>query len=287
MENENTLGEICAGIGGFSAGFEKAGWTTSWQIELDDVNRATLADRFPHARQCRDLRDWRSFGLARARCIAFGFPCQDVSVLGLARKDKSRTGLAGNRSGLFFPIMEIVESLRPDWLVLENVPGLLYSNDGADFQTVLTELAQRGYVGFWRVLDAQYFGIPQKRRRLFVVAGLGQRPSLDFLADAAAVESLPCSPLSSWIAKPGNSWAGFTLAAPNKYRKQNSRINISSELFVAEENGWDQMVDRQRASEIHGIPCGLDAANAEEAYAAGNAVPPPVARWIAEILNRS
>jgi DNA (cytosine-5)-methyltransferase 1 len=282
-----TLGEICAGIGGFSLGFEQAGWRSAWQIELDDVNRAVLADRFPDAKHYRDLRDWARFGLSPVHCIAAGFPCQDVSILGASRKDKSRTGLAGSRSGLFFEIMEIVGSLQPLWVVLENVPGLLFSNDHRDFQTVINELAKRNYVGHARVLDAQYFGIPQKRRRIFLVTGLGRQPSLDFLADAAAVESLPCSPGASWLAKPGDTWAGFTLAAPNKFKSQNSRINISSELFIAEENGWDQMVDRQRTSEIHGVPCGLDKANAEEAYAAGNAVPPPMAKWIAEILNKS
>lgn len=226
-------------------------------------------------------------GLGPVNAICAGFPCQDVSILGQARKDKSRTGLAGSRSGLIFPILDIVSALQPTWLVLENVTGLLFANDCRDIQTLISELAERNYMGFARVLDAQYFGIPQKRRRVFLVAGFGRYPNMEFLADAAAMESLPCSPNETWIAKPGDSWAGFTLAAPPKFKKQNSRINISSELFVAEEDGWHQMVERARASEIHGIPCGLDAANAEEAYAAGNAVPPPIARWIAEILNRS
>jgi DNA (cytosine-5)-methyltransferase 1 len=287
MTHEQTLGEICAGIGGFSSGFEQAGWTTKWQIELDDVNRAVLTDRFPAAKQFRDLRDSKYHYLSAVDCIAAGFPCQDLSVLAGARKDKSRTGLEGGRSGLIFPILEIVCALEPKWLVLENVPGLLYSKSGQDFQCLIGELAQRNYVGYARVLDSQYFGIPQKRRRVFMVCGLGRHPSMDFLADAATVESVPCSLGASGLAKSGDSWAGFTLAAPNKYRKQNSRINISSELLVAEEDGWNQMVERARATEIHGIPCGLDATNAEEAYAAGNAVPPPVARWIAEILNRS
>lgn len=286
-DDNKTIGEICAGIGGFSQGFEQAGWITRWQIEIDDVNRATLADRFPHARHCRDLRDWRSFDLPWVRTICAGFPCQDISQMGSTRLDKSRTGLAGSRSGLFFEIMEIVGAIQPQWLVLENVAGLLSSNDHRDIQIVITELAKRNYVGHARVLDAQYFGVPQKRRRLFLVAGLGRQPGLDFLADAASVESIPCSCHSSWLAKPADAWAGFTLQAPSKHRNQNSRINISSELFVAEENGWDQMVERARAIEIHGLPCGLDATNLEEAYAAGNAVPPPIAKWIAEILNRS
>jgi DNA (cytosine-5)-methyltransferase 1 len=259
---------------------------SQWQIELDDVNRAVLADRFPRARQHKDLRDWRSFNLGPVDCIAFGFPCQDISVMGNAKRDKSRSGLNGQRSGLFFAIMEIIDAVQPPWLVVENVPALLGSNDCEDIQAVITELAQRNYVGYARVLNSQYFGIPQKRRRLFLVAGLGRFPHMDFLADAGTMEALPCS-LTSIQAKPGDQWAGYTLTAPDKYRQCNSRTNLGSEVFVVEENGWGAMAERARAVEIHGLSRGLDETNTEEAYAAGNAVPPPVAKWIAEILNRS
>jgi DNA (cytosine-5)-methyltransferase 1 len=286
-DQNNTIGEICAGIGGFSVGFEQAGWKTVWQIEIDDINRAVLADRFPAARQCKDLRDWRSFKLPPVQCIAFGFPCQDISVSGNVRHDKTRSGLAGHRSGLFFEIMEIVRALRPPWLVIENVPGLLHSNDCRDFQAVIAELAQCGYVGFARVLDAQYFGVPQKRRRLFLVAGFGKAPSSEFMADAGTVESIPCSISPEQIARPADAWAGYTLMAPDKHKRQNSRISLGNELLVAHADGWDQMVERAREVEIYGFRCGLDATDAEQAYAAGNAVPPPIAKWIAGILNRS
>lgn len=274
MNHEKTIGEICAGIGGFSVGFESEGWTTKWQIELDDVNRAVLADRFPHARQLKDLRDWRSFNLSAVTCLAFGFPCQDISIMGNVARDQSRRGLAGSRSGLFYEIMEIVEEFQFPWLVIENVPALLHSNDCRDFQTVISELAKRGYVGFARVLDAQYFGIPQKRRRLFLVCGLGRYPSMDFMADAGTVESLPATSSTECIVRPADAWAGFTLTAPNKYERQNSRTSLGSELLIAQENGWDSMAERGRAVALHGLRSGLDATNAEEAYAAGNAVPP-------------
>ncbi|MEN6533069.1 MAG: DNA (cytosine-5-)-methyltransferase [Bryobacteraceae bacterium] len=287
MNHDRTLGTICTGIGGFDTGFEESGWKTAWQIELDDVNRAVLADRFPWARQYRNLLDWRSFALSPVACIAFGFPCQDISNMAAAKHDQSKRGLAGERSGLFFAIMEIVEALKPAWLVIENVPALLHSNDCQDFETVIRQLADRGYVGFWRVLDAQYFGIPQKRRRLLLVSGLGRHPSMDMLVDAGPVESLPASPGSNWVAKQADAWAGYTLTAPNKFNKCSSRINLGSELLVAEEDGWHSMVERAREVEIHGFRCGLDATNLEEAYAAGNAFPPPMAKWIAEILNRS
>lgn len=285
--DEFTFGEICAGIGGFGLGFTRAGWKGSWAIELDDVNRAVLADRFPDAQLHKNLCHWTQFirSLARVRAILFGFPCQDLSTMGLHRKS-GRAGLAGARSGLFFTIMDIVRVLQPTWLVIENVPGLLTSNGGKDFETVLKTLAECGYCGFFRVLDAQYFGVPQKRRRIFLVFGLGRFPSMDFLADAAPVEALSCA-LGSREERAGEAWAGYTLTAPDKGRKCNSRINFGSEVLVAESGGWHQMVERARAVELSGISQGLDETHLAEAYAAGNAVCPFIAEWIARLLIRS
>lgn len=95
-----------------------------------------------------------------------GFPCQDVSVAG------RRAGLAGARSGLFHEFARIAESLRPRWLLVENVPGLLSSNGGRDFGVVLGTLADLGYGLGWRILDSRFFGVPQRRRRVFVVGAL-------------------------------------------------------------------------------------------------------------------
>jgi DNA (cytosine-5)-methyltransferase 1 len=181
--------------------------------------------------------------------------------------------------------MEVVGALRPRWVVFENVANLLHSNAGRDLQTVVTAFAERGYLGSARVLDSAYFGVPPKRRRLFVVAGLGRRPPRRFLAHAGPMESLPCAGGSRWWGKPADAWAGYTLTAPDKHRGQSSRINLGNELLVAEEDGWGAMAERGREVELHGFPCGLDAPDTEEAYAAGNAVVPQIAQWLAELLN--
>jgi DNA (cytosine-5)-methyltransferase 1 len=97
-----------------------------------------------------------------------GFPCQDVSVAG------RRTGLAGARSGLFHEFARIAESLRPRWLLVENVPGLLSSNGGRDFGVVLGTLADIGYGVAWRIVDSRFFGVPQRRRRVFVLGALSE-----------------------------------------------------------------------------------------------------------------
>jgi DNA (cytosine-5)-methyltransferase 1 len=93
-----------------------------------------------------------------------GFPCQDLSVAG------QRKGFTGERSVLAFEFLRIAEAIKPRWLVFENVPGLLSSNKGLDFQRLLSEVAACGYGVGYRCLDARYFGVPQRRRRIFIVA---------------------------------------------------------------------------------------------------------------------
>ncbi len=265
-----TVGSLFAGIGGFDLGFERAGFQTAWQVEIDPVCRAVLADRFPHAEQHQDVRTCLP-ALSRVDVVVGGFPCQDVSAMG------KRRGLSGERTGLFFDAMRIVQAIQPRWLVLENVPGLLFSNNGRDFQTVLETLAECGYVGYWRVLDSRYFGVPTKRRRVFMVAGFRELPPVEFLGDAGTMARL------SGKTETGSAWADAhpTLLAGFA---DGTGIDISGANIVAVANSRHQMADRARMSEDYGLRRGLDAANAREVRAAGNAVCPQVAQWIAEKL---
>jgi DNA (cytosine-5)-methyltransferase 1 len=275
-----TLGSLFAGIGGFDLGFERAGWRTAWQVEINPINRAVLAHRFPHARRFEDVRAVGAKELRNVDCVTAGFPCQDISTSGYNRKDRSAVGLAGERSGLFFQVVRILREIQPAWVVLENVPALLFSNNCQDIETVIRSLAECGYVGFFRVLDAQYFGSPARRRRVFLVAGLGRYPPIDLLADAAPVEAIPSA--FDNIAQPrdADAWPGYTLQASNAA----ARIDFGCELFVAEQNRWGAMVERERTSRDSGVRAGLDAANLAEVFSAGNAVCPHVAEWIARHL---
>ena len=101
--------------------------------------------------------------------IAFGFPCQDIS-----NANPKGKGLKGERSSLFFECMRIVNILNPAWLLIENVPRLLSINEGRDFAIVLQTLFESGYGYAWRVLDSQYFGVAQRRRRVFIVGCFGR-----------------------------------------------------------------------------------------------------------------
>jgi DNA (cytosine-5)-methyltransferase 1 len=119
-----------------------------------------------------DVRDVNGADLTPVDLISFGSPCQDLSVAG------KRSGLEGNRSGLFFEAIRIIKEMRnatnnqyPKWAIWENVPGALTSNNGKDFGEVLDQMANIGALGIeWNILDAQWFGVPQRRRRVFVIA---------------------------------------------------------------------------------------------------------------------
>ena len=158
---------LFSGVGGLDMGFERAGIETVLQAERDPWCLEVLARHWPQTERVTDVRDVR--GVGGIDLIYGGFPCQDVSVAG------KRAGLGGERSGLWFEFHRVLSELRPRWAVIENVPGLLSSNDGRDFGVILDGLGELGYSVGWAVLDAQHFGVPQRRRRVFIVAGATSR----------------------------------------------------------------------------------------------------------------
>jgi DNA (cytosine-5)-methyltransferase 1 len=154
---------LFAGVGGFDLGFERAGMRCVAQVESDPNCRSVLARHWPDVIRRDDVRTSGNHNLPDAHVICGGFPCQDLSVAG------KRLGLAGDRSGLFYEMTRICNELRPAYIVWENVLGLLTSDDGRDFARVLMELERIGYSGAWTTLDAQFFGVAQRRRRVFGV----------------------------------------------------------------------------------------------------------------------
>jgi DNA (cytosine-5)-methyltransferase 1 len=164
--NKPTVGSLFSGIGGFDLGLERAGWDVKWQVEHNPYRQKVLARHWPDVERRTDIRTDTN-GLERVDLICGGFPCQDLSVAG------KRAGLAGERSALFFDFARLVSTVKPRWVLVENVPGLLNSNDGRDFAIVLNQLAARRYGLAWRVLDSQHFGVPQRRRRVYIVGHLG------------------------------------------------------------------------------------------------------------------
>lgn len=177
-----------AGIGGFDLGFEQGGMETVAQIEWDKNCNKVLATHWPGVPRWGDIREVDPADLPAADVICGGFPCQDLSVAGC------RAGLAGERSGLFYEFMRLVAGIRPDWVVIENVPGLLSSNGGRDMGAVVGTLGDIGYWWAYRSLDAQYFGVAQRRERVFIVGHLRSRTAASqvlFESESCAGDSAP------------------------------------------------------------------------------------------------
>ena len=170
------FGSLFSGIGGFDLGFERAGMQCAWQVEIDEPCCAVLNKHWPHVARYSDVR--RVENLEPVDLICGGFPCQDLSVAG------KRRGLAGERSGLWFEFHRVLGEVRPGWVVVENVPGLLSSNGGRDFAVLLRGLVELGYGVAWRILDAQYFGVAQRRRRVFIVGHLGDGRAAEVLFES-------------------------------------------------------------------------------------------------------
>lgn len=181
-----TVGSLFAGVEGFGQGLEQAGFEVAWQVEIDKDAVSVLERHYPTVRRYRDVREVNGADLPRVDVLVGGFPCQDLSVAG------RRQGLAGERSGLFFEVARIAAESATPWLLLENVDGLLSQwtpveappsgveigtewevEESADLGVVLATLQEHGYLGCLRVLDAQHFGVAQRRERVFIVAHLG------------------------------------------------------------------------------------------------------------------
>lgn len=165
------FGSVCSGIEAASVAWKPLGWRCAFVSEIEPFPKRVLAHHYPDV---PDLGDFTKIGAEHGPVdvLVGGTPCQSFSVAGL------RAGLADPRGNLMLEFGALARRLRARWLVWENVPGVLSSNGGRDFGSFLGMLGQLGYGFAYRVLDAQYFGVAQRRRRVFVVGhagGLWQR----------------------------------------------------------------------------------------------------------------
>ena len=168
-------GSVCSGIEAASVAWESLGWKAQWFSEIEHFPSAVLAHRFPTVPNLGDMtkiHETQIFNDSTINLLVGGTPCQSFSVAGL------RKGLNDPRGNLMLTFLSLAQRKKPRWIVWENVPGVLSSNGGRDFGTFLQALAELGYGFAYRVLDAQYFGVAQRRRRVFVVGHLGDwRPA--------------------------------------------------------------------------------------------------------------
>jgi len=161
---------VCSGIEAASKAWEPIGWEPVAFSEIEPFPSAVLKHHWPKVQNLGDMTQHEQWNIPSGTIdlLVGGTPCQSFSVAGL------RQGLKDPRGNLMLTYLAIAERLKPRWLVWENVPGVLSSNGGKDFGSFLGALGELGYEWAYRVLDAQWFGVAQRRRRVFVVAHLGK-----------------------------------------------------------------------------------------------------------------
>jgi len=159
---------LFSGIEAASQAWEPLGWEPLLFADIDQFPSAVLAHHYPEVPNVGNVEevDWNEYR-GQAELVVGGSPCQSFSVAG------KRLGLDDPRGNLALEFLRAVREIQPTWFLFENVPGLLSSDEGRDFGIFLGQVAELGYGFAWRILDAQYFGVPQRRRRLFVVGHIG------------------------------------------------------------------------------------------------------------------
>jgi len=161
------IATLCSGIGAPEVAAKRLGWECLWSAEIEPFPSAVLAHHHPESVNLGDIKKINGADLEKPDVLVFGTPCQSFSVAG------KRAGMDDPRGVLAFVALGIVARIRPAWFVFENVPGLLSSNAGRDFGSFLRSVDECGYSGAWASPDAQFFGVPQRRERVFFVGHSG------------------------------------------------------------------------------------------------------------------
>ena len=230
-QNKLTLGSLFDGSGGFPLGGLISGITPVWASEIEPFPIRVTTKRLPFMKHYGDVSKMNGADIEPVDIITFGSPCQDMSIAG------RREGLDGSRSSLFYEAVRIVKEMRyktngryPRYIVWENVPGAFSSNKGADFQSVLEEICSvKGYkidparparwpaAGeivaddfslAWRVFDAQYWGVPQRRKRIYLVADFAGGSAGKILFESEGVSGYTPQGFRSWQGTAGTSENG-------------------------------------------------------------------------------
>lgn len=282
------------------------GWEPVCFAEIDPFPSAVLAYHYPNVPNVGDVSkvDWRPY---RGKCdlIVGGSPCQSFSIAG------KREGLNG-ASGLMWEYVRAIREICPQWIVWENVPGALSSSGGDDFRCLLSALDELRYGLAWRILDAQFFGVPQRRRRVFLVGHFGDRPPTEVLfeceslrgdfetsrkkREALTARACRCSKSCTLIVRCGCDGGGKGALISDELSLTLSTSNMQT-LF--DDTGGEMVVRKLTPVEcerLQGFPddytkVPYKGKPAEECpdtpryKALGNSMAVPVMRWIFELLD--
>ena len=296
------LGSLFDGSGGFPLGGVMAGITPVWASEVEPFAVRVTTKRFPFMKHYGDISAMDGGKIEPVDIITFGSPCQDMSVAG------KRDGLDGKRSGLFYEAVRIIKEMRratngkyPRWICWENVPGAFSSNNGYDFKAVLEAvigIAEEGtevpmpektgwpyadvYLGdgwsvAYRTLDAQYWGVPQRRRRIYLVADFAGRSAGDVLFKSEGVSGYSAESFRAWqraangaedsTGAPGFGLDGYNGSVSDKAATLGVNCGMSTGRngVVLNDQGGNRMdvtdeVTCTLRAEAHHPPCVLESA---------------------------
>lgn len=224
-----TFIDLFAGVGMARMGMEQAGFECVYTCEFYKHKRKEYEIIHGNIPEGRDIRDVRAVDIPRADVWFFGAPCQDFSIAGL------RKGLGGDRSSLISEVFRLIEEKaedKPEWLVYENVKGMLSSNDGWDFLSILLAMDGLGYDIEWQVLNTKDFGIPQNRERVYTIGHLrkcGCKQILPITKDSGQIDKLEGKINSNTItARYGNALSNGTYIIEGNEREQTSINQVAS-----------------------------------------------------------
>jgi DNA (cytosine-5)-methyltransferase 1 len=249
---------LFAGIGGLDLGFERVGMKCVAQVEIDEFCQKILTKHWADVPKYKDVCNVGKNNLPTADLICGGFPCQDVSIAG------ERQGLKGKRSTLWTEFYRIVCEIRPRWVVIENVTGLLSSDNGEFARKIFKELAESGYDAEWRVVSASDVGAPHIRERLFIVA----YPSGVF--GTQSVLAGDGSEIDKWNKREkkwGEDWQQFEVASKTDEILRYWETEFRQSPLVRVDDGISNIVERLHAT--------------------GNAVVPHVAELIGSYIMQA
>ena len=279
---------LFAGIGGIELGLHQAGHSTELICEIDDRAQAVLSNRFPGIPLVSDIRELTS--LPKADLVTAGFPCQDLSQAGRT------AGIGGKQSGLVGEVFRLLAQSSPRWLLLENVPFMLQLDQGNAMRFLTTELEELGFTWAYRIIDAQGFGLPQRRHRVLLVTSRTEDPRKVLFADdwgvppAIDAKQSPCS--FYWTeGKKGLGWA--IDAVPTL--KGGSTIGIPSPpaIWMRHADGSIVQPDIRDAERLQGFDADWTLPSIQFKKTkkgvrwklVGNAVSVPVFKWVGECLS--
>ncbi|MGI5066103.1 DNA (cytosine-5-)-methyltransferase [Treponema putidum] len=180
---------VCSGIEAATVAWDPLGFTPVGFAEIEPFPCELLRQKYPNVKNYGDITNYEKWNIEQFDILVGGTPCQSFSIAG------KRGGTDDIRGQLMYSYLDIVGKYKPQWVIWENVPGVLSSNKGYDFASFLAGLEEYGYGWAYRVLDAQYFGVPQRRRRVFVIGHFHNRT--DFAAKVLFEQESLCGDIAT------------------------------------------------------------------------------------------